>query len=63
MGHIGEFLCVVKAFTLLAPTLVSLEMVSALLDLHPPDIDSLIRIPCWTFNLIQTLNSLWTFLG
>jgi hypothetical protein len=63
LGHIREFARVVRALTFLAPALVSLEMINALLAIHPLNMDSPTWIPCWTFNLIQTLNFLCTLLS
>ncbi len=39
LGCIGEFTCVTRVLVLLAPTLASVETVSALLVLHPLDTD------------------------
>jgi len=40
LGHIREFARVVRALTFLAPALVSLEMINALLAIHPLNMDS-----------------------
>ncbi len=63
LKQVEEFARAIKALAPLALTLASSKTANVLLALHPLDIDPPTRISCWTFNLILTLNFLWTLLS
>ncbi len=63
LRHVWEFAHAIKALAPLALVLASSKIVSMLLTLHPLNIDPPYQDFCWTFNLILTLNFLWTLLS